>query len=115
MEDKSTTLTTFDEGMLNEQLSRLISEWELLQARIEEISRQELEQHSMQNDVERDFTEERLQSQQSEVMRQIAGTECSAIADKLEKLEFWQRCKSLQNKSIHQFSLTDQIGLSINV
>ena len=111
----STSLTTRIEGRFDDQLSRLISEWELLQERIEEISHQELSGDYVQDGVDRDFMEAQLQSQQSELMRQIIGTNCSAIADKLEKLEFWQRCKTLQNKSIDQFSLTDQIGLSITV
>lgn len=115
MQKKSIADQPFDFGVIDEGLSRLISEWEILQKKIETLSFEECKQDASKPEVEWDLEEEHLQFQQSRTMKLIAERQCVTIADKLAKLEFWQRCKRLKSLSINQFSLTDQIGLSIEI
>ena len=111
----STTDCSENSINIGASLFALISYWEDIQKQIEAMSMRSDCDRDFGSLIESDLVESRLQSQQEELMQTIIELECVTTGDKLTKLQFWQRCKTLGNTSLEQFSATDQIGLSIDV
>lgn len=93
----------------------LISIWENLQKRIEEISLNPAESENSSESLQLSLLEEYLQFQQNMVVSDIVEHPCASTEEKLLKLKFWQRCRRMGNTSLDGFSIIDQIGLSIEV
>ena len=97
------------------QLFVLITKWEDLQARLDDISKNLEDKYRADAIVELDLLEEHLHTHQMQITRQITAFECETDQERLTKLKFWQRCKRLDSASIEKFSAVDKIGLSINM
>jgi len=97
------------------ELFLLITKWEDLQARLDDISKNLEEKYRSDAIIELDLLEEHLHTHQTQIMRQITAYECETDEERLAKLKFWQRCKRLGSASIDRFSVVDKIGLSIPV
>ncbi len=97
------------------ELQALITEWQGLQLEIEYLSRSENLQSDPVDLIENDHKEASIQTRQNEILRRIIQLPCQSMGEVLEKIKFWQRNKLLGSQSYEEFSLTDQIALSINL
>jgi len=95
-------------------LSELVTKWEEIQKQIDALQTfEDLSSHTDRpNEI--DALEQTLQEQQNRVTREIVDVPCGSVADMLLKLNLWQRSQCLGNADLSGFSLTEQIGLSIN-
>ena len=99
----------------NLNLVYLILEWENLQREIEALSQSESHPLDPVTLLVNDEKEGRLQDRQNDILQKIIDWPCSSPNDMLTKLKFWQRSKLLGCLSYEEFSLTDQIALSIDL
>lgn len=97
------------------ELHALMAEWQALQLEIEYLSRSENLQSDPVDLIDNDHKEASIQARQNEILRGIIQLPCHSTSEVIEKIKFWQRNKLLGSQSYEEFSLTDQIALSINL